>query len=110
MNPITLTPSAVAQVKTLQAKRGDPDLLLRLALHGGGCAGFQYVFSFDKTTTADDHIFETDGVRLVVDKASLDLLAGAQVDYVAELIGAAFVVKNPNAAGSCGCGSSFSVE
>lgn len=105
---IVLTPSAAARVATIAAKQGKP-AILRLSVDGGGCSGFQYKFGFAESVDADDAIAEQDGVRLVVDSISLDLLRGSAVDYVEELGGAAFKVTNPNAASGCGCGSSFSV-
>ena len=82
---------------------------LRVAVEGGGCSGFQYQFKFDDSTADDDHIFAANGVEVIVDDVSLDLLNGAELDYVEELIGAYFQVNNPNAASSCGCGTSFSI-
>lgn len=105
---IALTPSAAARVATIAAKQGKP-AILRLAVDGGGCSGFQYRFGFADAVEADDVVAELDGVRLVVDSVSLNLVRGAAVDYVEELGGAAFRVTNPNAASGCGCGSSFSV-
>jgi len=87
----------------------DEGAMLRVSVSGGGCSGFQYGFSFDTGTTPDDHLFEKDGVKVVVDDVSLDLLAGAELDFVVDLIGSSFQVKNPNATASCGCGSSFSI-
>jgi iron-sulfur cluster insertion protein len=83
--------------------------MLRVSVEGGGCSGFQYGFSFDNNAQVDDHLFERDGVKVVIDDASLDLLSGAEIDFVEDLVGAAFQVKNPNAKSSCGCGSSFSI-
>jgi iron-sulfur cluster insertion protein len=105
---IALTPSAAARVATIAAKQGKP-AILRLAVDGGGCSGFQYRFGFADSVEPDDTVAELDGVRLVVDSVSLDLVRGAAVDYVEDLGGAAFRVTNPNAASGCGCGSSFSV-
>jgi iron-sulfur cluster insertion protein len=82
---------------------------MRVAVEGGGCSGFQYVFSFDATRNEDDHAFEKDGVEVVVDEVSLDLVRGGELDYVEELIGSYFQVVNPNASSSCGCGTSFSL-
>ena len=82
--------------------------MLRVSVSGGGCSGFQYGFTFDANTTPDDHLFEKDGVTVVVDDVSLDLLNGAELDFVVDLIGSSFQVKNPNATASCGCGASFS--
>ncbi|GAB4178917.1 MAG: iron-sulfur cluster insertion protein ErpA [Thalassobaculales bacterium] len=107
---VMLTENAARRVAELIAAEGSAvPLVFRLAVSGGGCSGFQYGFSFDDTVRSDDQVFERDGVRLVVDEVSLDLLAGAEIDYVEELIGSSFQIRNPNAASSCGCGSSFSV-
>ena len=105
---ITLTPSAAARVAAVASKQGKP-AILRLSVDGGGCSGFQYRFGFADAVEGDDAITETDGVRLVVDAISLDLVRGAAVDYVESLGGAAFRVTNPNAASGCGCGSSFAI-
>ena len=105
---IALTPSAAARVAAIALKQGKP-AILRLSVDGGGCSGFQYKFGFADVAEADDTVAETDGVRLVVDSVSLDLVRGAAVDYVEDLSGAAFKVKNPQAASGCGCGSSFSI-
>jgi iron-sulfur cluster assembly accessory protein len=105
---IALTPSAAARVAAIAARQGKP-AILRLSVEGGGCSGFQYQFGLADAPADDDIIAETDGVRLVVDTISLDLVRGAQVDYVESLGGAAFRVTNPIAASGCGCGSSFSV-
>jgi len=105
---IALTAAAAARVAAIAAKQGKP-AILRLSVEGGGCSGFQYKFGFADAAEGDDAIAETDGVRLVVDSISLDLVRGAAVDYVEELGGAAFRVTNPNAASGCGCGTSFSV-
>lgn len=106
--PVTLTPSAAARVAAIAARQGKP-AILRLAVDGGGCSGFQYKFELADAVAADDAIAETDAVKLVVDAVSLDLVRGCAVDYVESLGGAAFKVENPNAASGCGCGSSFSV-
>ena len=92
----------------IAGKQGKP-AILRLSVEGGGCSGFQYKFGFADRADADDITAETDGVRLVVDSVSIDLVRGCAVDYVESLAGAAFRVENPNAASGCGCGSSFSV-
>ena len=105
---IGLTPSAAARVAAIASKQGKP-AILRLSVEGGGCSGFQYKFGFADQVEADDLVAETDGVRLVVDEISLDLVRGASVDFVESLGGAAFRVENPNAASGCGCGSSFAV-
>ena len=106
---VVLTAAAARRVAQLIAAEGNPALMLRLAVSGGGCSGFQYGFSFDDTRNEDDSVFTRDGVKLLVDSASLELLAGSEVDFVEELVGATFQVRNPNATSSCGCGSSFSV-
>jgi len=106
---ITLSASAAQRLTKMIAQEGQPNLMLRVSVSGGGCSGFQYGFSFDDTVNADDRTFERDGVVAVVDEVSLDLLAGAEIDYVEDLVGAAFRVNNPNAASSCGCGSSFAI-
>ncbi len=105
---MNLSPSAAARVATIAAKQGKPPIL-RLAVDGGGCSGFQYRFELAAAADADDLVVETDGVRLVVDPVSLDLVAGCTVDYVESLGGAAFRVENPNATAGCGCGSSFAI-
>lgn len=106
--PIDLTPSAAKRVAAIAAKQGKP-AILRLAVEGGGCAGFQYRFGLAEAIEAEDIAAERDGVTLVVDPVSLDLVQGCAVDYVESLGGAAFRVENPNAASGCGCGSSFSI-
>lgn len=106
---VNLTSRAAARVKVLQAQENLPNAFLRLAVSGGGCSGFQYGFSFDETLQPEDRTFEYDGIRLVVDETSLDLVKGAEIDFVEDMMGASFQVKNPNAASSCGCGNSFSI-
>ncbi|WP_414902714.1 iron-sulfur cluster insertion protein ErpA [Sphingomonas flavalba] len=105
---MALTGSAAARVAAIAARQGKP-AILRLAVEGGGCSGFQYRFGLADAVEADDVRIERDSVILVVDPVSLDLVRGASVDYVEDLGGAAFKVTNPNAASGCGCGSSFSV-
>ncbi|WP_343520119.1 iron-sulfur cluster insertion protein ErpA [Sphingomonas sp.] len=105
---IGLTPSAAARIAAIAARQGKP-AILRLSVEGGGCSGFQYRFELAGTVEPDDAVAETDGVQLLVDPISLDLLRGASVDFVESLGGAAFRVTNPNAASGCGCGTSFSV-
>jgi iron-sulfur cluster assembly accessory protein len=105
---IFLTDSAAKRVAAI-AKRQSRPAILRLAVDGGGCAGFTYKFELADTPDADDTIAENNGVKLVVDPTSLDLVRGSAVDFVEDLGGAAFKVTNPNAASGCGCGSSFSV-
>lgn len=105
---IALTPAAAARVAAIAARQKKP-AILRLSVEGGGCSGFQYRFGFADAPEPADVVAETDGVRLVVDDISLDLVRGARVDYVEALGGASFKVENPNAASGCGCGTSFSV-
>jgi len=106
--PLTLTASAAKRVATIAGKQGKP-AILRLSVEGGGCSGFQYKFDLAEGAENDDSVSETDGVRLVVDPVSLDLIAGSTVDFVESLGGAAFKVENPQAAAGCGCGSSFGI-
>lgn len=107
--PIGLSEKAAARVKALIEQQGNPNLKLRLTISGGGCSGFQYGFDFDEGQKDDDIIVERDGVTMLVDPMSLLYVSGAEVDFVEDLVGASFQVKNPNATSSCGCGSSFSV-
>ncbi len=106
---VTLTESAARRIAELKVKEEAPNAFLRLAVSGGGCSGFQYGFSFDDERHDDDQSFSRDGVELVVDEVSLELVKGAEIDFVEDMMGAYFQVKNPNAASSCGCGNSFSV-
>jgi iron-sulfur cluster insertion protein len=106
---VTLTANAAKRVSVLKIQENAPDAFLRLAVSGGGCSGFQYNFSFDQSRKADDLAFERDGVTLIIDDVSLDLVKGAEIDFVEDMMGASFQVKNPNAASSCGCGNSFSI-
>lgn len=106
---LTVTEAAARRIAELRRQQNADTLMLRIAVSGGGCAGFQYGFSFDDTLNDDDLTFERDGVTVVVDETSMDLLQGAEVDFVEELIGASFQIRNPNAASSCGCGTSFSI-
>jgi iron-sulfur cluster assembly accessory protein len=108
MAPISLSPSAAARVAAIAGKQGKPPIL-RLSVEGGGCSGFQYKFGLADAAESADTVVETDGVRLVVDDVSLDLVSGCVVDYVESLGGAAFKVENPQATAGCGCGSSFAV-
>ncbi|MCC6927175.1 iron-sulfur cluster insertion protein ErpA [Novosphingobium sp.] len=108
MPTMTLSPSAAARVAAIAAKQGKP-AILRLAVEGGGCSGFQYRFGLADGPETDDLVVERDGVTLVVDSVSLDLVAGSVVDYVESLGGSAFKVENPQAASGCGCGSSFAI-
>ncbi len=105
---LTLTPAAAKRVAAIAQKLAKP-AILRLSVEGGGCSGFQYKFGLSDAAEGDDLTSETDGVRLVVDPVSLDLVAGSTVDFVESLGGAAFKVENPQAAAGCGCGSSFGI-
>ncbi|AOL25053.1 Iron-sulfur cluster assembly accessory protein [Erythrobacter litoralis] len=105
---LTLTPAAAKRVALIAEKQTKP-AILRLSVEGGGCSGFQYKFDLAEGAEGDDAVSETDGVKLVVDPVSLDLVEGSVVDFVESLGGAAFRVENPNAAAGCGCGSSFGI-
>ncbi|WP_343564817.1 iron-sulfur cluster insertion protein ErpA [Kiloniella sp. b19] len=106
---VALSASAAKRVAKLAEMEGNPSLMLRVSVSGGGCSGFQYGFSFDSEVQDDDSIFERDGTRLVVDEVSLELLQGSEIDFVEDLMGASFRITNPNASSACGCGNSFSI-
>ena len=106
---VLLTESAAKRIAELKAQENVPNAFLRLAVSGGGCSGFQYGFSFDDQRHEDDALFERDGEALVIDTISLELVQDAEIDFVEDLMGASFQVRNPNASSSCGCGNSFSV-
>lgn len=108
-SPLVFTAAAASKVASLIAEEGNPGLMLRVYIQGGGCSGFQYGFQFDENEQDGDTRVETDGVTLLVDPMSMQYLAGAEVDFVEGLQGAQFVIRNPNATTTCGCGSSFSV-
>lgn len=101
--------SAVVKIKDLIAEENNPNLKLRVFVQGGGCSGFSYGFTFDEERNEDDFDFSYDGVQILVDSMSMQYLQGAEIDYKDELMGSTFVIKNPNATTTCGCGSSFSV-
>ncbi len=105
--PLDFTAAAAHKVQELIAEEGNLELKLRVYISGGGCSGFQYGFTFDETQAEDDLAIERDGVTLLCDPLSLQYLSGAQVDYTENLSGAQFVISNPNAKTTCGCGSSF---
>lgn len=107
--PLAISESAARRILHLIAREGRDNLKLRLTVSGGGCSGFQYGFSLDDAVNDDDVVISDKGVDVVVDNMSLLYLAGSEVDFVEDLAGASFQVKNPNAASSCGCGSSFSI-
>jgi iron-sulfur cluster insertion protein len=107
--PLVFTDSAADKVKQLVDEEGNPDLKLRVFVQGGGCSGFQYGFTFDELVNDDDTQMTKNGVTLLIDPMSLQYLMGAEIDYKEDLQGAQFVIKNPNATTTCGCGSSFAV-
>lgn len=107
--PLIFTDSAAAKVRQLIEEEGNTDLKLRVFVSGGGCSGFQYGFTFDEVVNEDDTVMEKSGVQLLIDPMSFQYLMGAEIDYQEGLEGAQFVIKNPNAVSTCGCGSSFSV-
>jgi iron-sulfur cluster insertion protein len=107
-NPINFTDNAARKVKELVDEEKNPALMLRVFVSGGGCSGFQYGFTFEETTAEDDTRIEKGGVTLLVDPLSFQYLVGAEIDFQEGLNGAQFVIKNPNAKTTCGCGSSFS--
>ncbi len=106
---IEVTENAAKRVAWLIEQDGRDGLMLRVSVSGGGCSGFQYGFEFDDAMGEDDRTFERDGVSVVIDEVSLDLLAGSTIDFVEDLIGASFQITNPQATSSCGCGASFSI-
>jgi len=101
--------SAVRKLKSLQEEEGNPNLMLRVSVYGGGCSGFQYTFSLEEAAKPADKVVEKDGVKLVIDQMSYQYLAGSEVDFSDGLEGSMFVVNNPNATSTCGCGASFSI-
>ncbi len=107
--PIEFTDSAAAKVAGLIDEEGNPALKLRVYITGGGCSGFQYGFTFDEEVAEDDTVIEKNGVTVLVDSMSIQYLTGAEIDYKEDLSGARFVIRNPNARTTCGCGSSFAV-
>jgi Iron-sulfur cluster assembly accessory protein len=106
--PLVFTDSAAEKVKQLVDEEGNPDLKLRVFVTGGGCSGFQYGFTFDESVNDDDTTLQKGAVTLLIDPMSLQYLTGAEIDYQENVEGAQFVIKNPNASSTCGCGSSFS--
>jgi iron-sulfur cluster insertion protein len=106
---LIFTDAAANKVKQLIEEEGNPELKLRVFVSGGGCSGFQYGFTFDEATNEDDTAMEKNGVVLLIDPMSFQYLMGAEIDYQDGIEGAQFVIKNPNATSTCGCGSSFSV-
>ena len=106
--PLNFTDAAAEKVRSLIEEEGNPELKLRVFVTGGGCSGFQYGFTFDEVVNEDDATMEKNGVMLLIDSMSYQYLVGAEIDYADGLEGAQFVIKNPNAQSTCGCGSSFS--
>jgi iron-sulfur cluster insertion protein len=107
--PIVFTENAAFKVADLIAEEGNPELKLRVFVQGGGCSGFQYGFTFDEIVNDDDTVMHKNGVSLLIDSLSYQYLVGAQIDYKEDLTGSQFVIKNPNATTTCGCGSSFTI-
>ena len=107
-DPLLFTDNAANKVKQLIEEEGNTELKLRVFVSGGGCSGFQYGFTFDEVTNEDDTVMSKNGVQLLIDPMSFQYLVGAEIDYQENLEGAQFVIKNPNATTTCGCGSSFS--
>lgn len=108
-DPLIFTDNAANKVRDLIAEEGNPELKLRVFVSGGGCSGFQYGFTFDEVANEDDTILTKEGVVLLIDPMSYQYLVGAEIDYTEGLEGSQFVIRNPNATTTCGCGSSFSV-
>ena len=109
VSPLLFTGAAATKVKAMIDEEGNPALKLRIYVTGGGCSGFQYGFTFDDNVAEDDTVVANEGVNLLVDAMSLQYLVGAEIDYQEDLEGARFVIRNPNAQSTCGCGSSFSM-
>ena len=107
-DPLLFTDNAANKVKQLIEEKGNAELKLRVFVSGGGCSGFQYGFTFDEVANEDDTVLNKNGVQLLIDPMSFQYLVGAEIDYQEGLEGAQFVIKNPNATTTCGCGSSFS--
>ncbi len=108
-DPFVLSDNAAKKVSHLIAEEGNDNLKLRVYITGGGCSGFQYGFTFDEQENDDDTSITNEGVKVLIDSMSIQYLAGAEIDYKEDITGAQFIIRNPNAATTCGCGSSFSV-
>lgn len=108
-SPLLFTDGAAIKVQQLIEEENNTDLMLRVFVQGGGCSGFQYGFTFDESVQEDDTVVENQGVKLLIDPMSYQYLVGAEIDYVEDLEGSQFVIRNPNASTTCGCGSSFTV-
>jgi iron-sulfur cluster insertion protein len=109
MDQITITEAAIAKIADLFAEEGNPNLKLRTFVQGGGCSGFSYGFTFDEEQNEDDFVIEKSTIKILIDAMSMQYLQGAEIDYKEDLSGSQFVIQNPNAQSTCGCGSSFSV-
>ena len=107
--PFGVTERAARRIQELIAAEAQPGLMLRVAVAGGGCSGFQYGFTLDDAVNPDDKVVEKAGAKVVIDETSLGMLAGSEIDFVEELVGSSFAIRNPNATSSCGCGNSFAV-
>ncbi|MDM8566079.1 iron-sulfur cluster insertion protein ErpA [Candidatus Halobeggiatoa sp. HSG11] len=108
-SPLLFTDGAAVKVQQLIDEENNTDLMLRVFVQGGGCSGFQYGFTFDESVQEGDTVVENQGVKLLIDPMSYQYLVGAEIDYVEDLEGSQFVIRNPNAVTTCGCGSSFTV-
>jgi len=106
----SVSANAAKRIAVLKAAEGKPELMMRVAVSGGGCSGFKYEFNLDGTVNPEDRVFEKDGIKVVVDETSLEFLGNAELDFKEDLMGSYFAVANPNAKSSCGCGASFSVD
>lgn len=106
---VRISDTAVRRIAALIGEDGTPETMFRVSVSGGGCSGFQYGFTLDDQRSADDRVFRRGDVAVVIDEVSLDLLRGSEVDFVEDLIGSYFAIRNPNATSTCGCGSSFSI-
>lgn len=106
---LKISSEAVTRINELLASKNNPDLMLRVYIQGGGCSGFQYGFQFDENRQDDDVFVEQEGIKVLVDMLSLQYLGGAEIDYKDDIMGSRFLVNNPNASTTCGCGSSFSI-
>ena len=109
INEISVTANAAKRIQQLIATEGDDSLMLRVSVSSGGCSGFQLGFDLERQVSPEDKVFEENGVKVVVDETSLELVKGAQLDYVDNLAGSSFKLENPNASSSCGCGTSFAI-
>ena len=107
---ITMSERAARRIQEIMTEEQNAGIMLRVAVGGGGCSGFQYSFTFDDARNDDDRVIERDDARIVVDEMSWDFLSGAEIDFVEELIGAFFTIRNPNASSTCGCGTSFAMD